>query len=71
MNPELSSKFTLSDHRTVTVFVKRFHSKARCAPVHGCIATKMLQSWQQNGDSSIRPIVAEPEKTVLQTRPIQ
>jgi hypothetical protein len=24
MNPELSSKFTLSDHKTVTVFVKRF-----------------------------------------------
>jgi hypothetical protein len=27
MNPELSSKITLSDHQTVTVFVKRFHSK--------------------------------------------
>jgi hypothetical protein len=27
-------------------------------------------SWQQNGDSGIRPIVAEPEKTVLQNRPI-
>jgi hypothetical protein len=30
----------------------------------------MLQSWQQNGDSGIRPSVAEPEKTVLQNRPI-
>jgi hypothetical protein len=28
MNPELSSKFTLSDHQTVTVFVKRLHSKS-------------------------------------------
>ena len=28
MNPELSSKFTLSDHETVTVFVKHFHSKS-------------------------------------------
>ena len=25
---------------------------------------------QQNGDSGIRPSVAEPEKTVLQNRPI-
>jgi len=25
MNPELSSKFTLSNHKTVTIFVKRFH----------------------------------------------
>jgi hypothetical protein len=28
MNPELSSKFTLSDHKTVTVFVICFHSKS-------------------------------------------
>jgi hypothetical protein len=33
--------------------------------------TKTFQSWQQNGDSAIRPSVAEPEiKTVLQNRPI-
>ena len=28
MNPELSSKFTLSDHKTVTALVKHFHSKS-------------------------------------------
>jgi hypothetical protein len=42
MNPELSSKFTLSDYQTVTVFVKRFTAKARCVPVHGTIASKTL-----------------------------
>jgi hypothetical protein len=40
MNPDLPSKFTLSDHKTVTVFVKRFHTKNTLAPVHGSIATK-------------------------------
>jgi hypothetical protein len=30
----------------------------------------MLLGWQQNGDSGIRPSVAEPEKPVLQNRPI-
>ena len=28
IHPELSSKFTLSDHKTVTVFVKPFHNKS-------------------------------------------
>jgi hypothetical protein len=28
MDPELSSKFTLSDHKTVSGFVKLFHSKS-------------------------------------------
>jgi hypothetical protein len=70
LNPELSSKFTLSDDKTITIFVKRFHSKAHCAPVHGSIATKTLSIWQQNGDSGIRPSVTEPEKPVLQNRPI-
>jgi hypothetical protein len=28
VNPKLSSKFMLSDHKTVTIFVKRFHSKS-------------------------------------------
>jgi hypothetical protein len=42
MNPELASKCTLSDHKTVTVFVKHFTAKACCAPVHGSIATKTL-----------------------------
>jgi hypothetical protein len=36
--------------------------------MHSSIATKMLYSSQQNGDSGIRPSVAEPEKTVLQNR---
>jgi hypothetical protein len=38
------------------------HQKQGCAPVHDSIATKMLQIWQQNGDSGIHPNVAEPEK---------
>jgi hypothetical protein len=42
MNPKLSSKFTLSDHKTVTVFVKPFTARARYAAVHGSIATNML-----------------------------
>jgi hypothetical protein len=70
MNPELSSKFTLSDRTTVIVFVKRCHSKALCAPVHGSVATKTLQSCQQNGASGLHPSVAEPVKTVLQNCPI-
>jgi len=41
MNPELSSKFTLGDHKIVTVFVNAFTAKTR-APVHGSIATKTL-----------------------------
>jgi hypothetical protein len=28
MNPELSSKFTLSHHKTLTAFVKRFHGQS-------------------------------------------
>jgi hypothetical protein len=50
--------------------LKRFTAKARCAPIHGSIATKTLYSWQQHGDSGIRPSVAKPEKSVLQNRPI-
>jgi hypothetical protein len=62
INPEISSKFTLSYHKTVTVFVKHFTATACCAPVHGSIATKTLLSWQQNGDSDIRTSVAEQKK---------
>jgi hypothetical protein len=39
MNPELSSKFALSDHKTVTGLLNAFTAKAPCAPVHGSIAT--------------------------------
>jgi hypothetical protein len=42
MNAELSSKFTLNDHKTVTGFVNRFHSKTLRAPVHGSIAPKTI-----------------------------
>jgi hypothetical protein len=41
MNPELSSQFTLSDYKTVTVFYA-YTAKASCAPVHGSIANKTL-----------------------------
>jgi hypothetical protein len=70
MNPELSSKFTLSDHKTVTVSVKRFHSKSTLCSSPRLHGTKTLLSWQQNGDSDIRHSVVEPEKTVSQNRPI-
>jgi hypothetical protein len=42
INPELSSKFTLSDPKLSPFFVKRFHSKSTFAPVHGSTATKTL-----------------------------
>jgi hypothetical protein len=37
---------------------------------HNVYLKEFRFSWQQNGNSSIRPSVAEPEKTVLQNCPI-
>jgi hypothetical protein len=51
MNHELSSKFTLRDHKT------------GCAPVQGSNANKTRYSWQQNGDTSIIPSADETRKT--------
>jgi hypothetical protein len=68
MNPELSSKFTLSDHKTVSGFVK-LTAKAHCAPVHGSIATKILYSWQQNGEIGFRSSVAELGKSSVAKSP--
>jgi hypothetical protein len=68
MNPELSSKFMLSDHKTVTVFENAFTAKAHCAPVHGSIATKTLGSKMAIAESA--PVLLNQKKTVLQNRTI-
>jgi hypothetical protein len=61
MNPDLSSKFTLSDHKTVTVFVKRFHSKTR-APVHDSIATKTLKVGSKMTIAASAPVLPNQKK---------
>jgi len=70
MNQEFSSKFTMSDHKTITFFVKRLHSRNTLCPVHGSIANKTRKIWQKNEDTFILPSVEEPGETVLQNRPI-
>jgi hypothetical protein len=68
MNPELSSKFMLSDHKTVAVFVKRFHRKAWCASVDGSIATKCFKVGSKMVIAASTPVLPNQKKTGLQNR---
>jgi hypothetical protein len=70
MNTKLSSKFTLSYHETVTVFVKCFHSKSTLWLVHSSIAPKMLWSKLLGGSSDILPTQTNRKKIPLKNRPI-
>jgi hypothetical protein len=58
MNPDLSSKFTQSDHKTVTVFVKRVHSKSTLC------SSPRLHCFQVGSKMAVvvSTRVAEPEK---------
>jgi hypothetical protein len=56
----------LSDHKTVTIFVKCFHSKSMLCPIPQLHCNQNALKLAANGDSGICPSVAGPEKTVLQ-----
>jgi hypothetical protein len=70
MDPELSSKFTLSDHKTVSCFVKIFHRKSILCSSPRLHCKYNALKLVENGDSGIRPSVAEPEKNSVENSPI-
>jgi hypothetical protein len=75
MNPELSSKFTLSDHKTVTGF---FFCKTLSQQKHvvrqstAPLELKRFKVGSKMAIAASMPSIAEPgkKKKVLQNRPI-
>jgi hypothetical protein len=71
MNPELSSKFTLSDHKTVTVFCKMLSQQKHV--VLQSTAPLQLKCFKVGSKMAIAtpaPVLPNQEKTVLQNRSI-
>jgi hypothetical protein len=71
MNPELSSKFTLSDHKPVTVFCKRLSQQKHVvlqsmAPLQ----LKCFKVGSKMAIASFAPVLPNQKKTVSQNRPI-
>jgi hypothetical protein len=71
MNPKPSLKFTLSDHKTVTVFVKRFYSKSTlCFQSTVPLQLKCFKVGSKMAIAASSPVLPNQKKTVLQNRPI-
>jgi hypothetical protein len=71
MNPELSSKCTLSDHKTVTVFVKGFHSKSTlCSESMAPFQVKRSKVGSKMAIAASAPVLPNQKKRVLQNRRI-
>jgi hypothetical protein len=71
MNPEFSSKFTLSDHKTVTVFCKTLSQQKHI--VLQSMAPLQLKRFKVGSKMVIAasaPVLPNQKKTVLQKRPI-
>jgi len=71
MNPELSSKFTLSDHKTVTVFSKTLSQQKHV--VLQSTAPLQLKCFKVGSKMAIAasaPLLPNQKKTVMQNRPI-
>jgi hypothetical protein len=72
MNPELSSKLTLSDHKSVTVFYKTFSQQKHM--VLQSTAPLQLKCFKVGNKMAIAesaPVLPNEKKTVLQNRPIR
>jgi hypothetical protein len=71
MNPKLSSKFTLSDHKSVTIFVKRFHPQKHVVPQSTApLQLKRFKVGSKMAIEASAPVLLN-QKKVLQNRPIQ
>jgi len=71
MNPELSSKFMLSDHKTVTVFGKTLSQQKH--DVLQSTAPLQLKRFKVDMKMAIAasaPVLPNQKETVLQNRPI-
>jgi hypothetical protein len=71
MNPELSSKFTVSDHKNVTVFCKMFSQQKHVvlqstAPLQ----IKCFKVGSKMAIAASAPVLPNQKKTVLQNHPI-
>jgi hypothetical protein len=71
MNPELSPKFMLSNHKTLTVFCKTLSQQKHV--VLQCTALLQLKCFKVGSKMAITtsaPVLPNQKKTVLQNCPI-